>query len=399
MFQTVNRFDKGELTQVEKLDNGYLRCPARITRVGVFDYRLTDGSIRRELRLPEEVFSNDALSSFEDMALTNNHPPVPLNSKNTAKYHVGHVRDVRQDGETFVGAKVMIMNHDAIEAASGGKRELSCGYRCDLEMKSGVTDGIPGVDDGLHYDAIQRNIRGNHLAIVDKGRAGNEASLRLDGTDAVMVDEPSKRKVEPMLIKVDGVEVEIPDVTGAQTVQKMVDRADDLAEKNAALTKELATEKARADSAEEKTAELEKSHADAMSEEKIQEAVRERTALIEDAKKILGDKDPDGKPWKFDEMTPIEIKTAVVVKDSPKAKEQIEKIDEDQLLLYIDARYDRAIEGHETETKTNKGLSNLRRLTHRNDDGGNRSDADAAHEKMLKDLDERGSRPLGKQAD
>ena len=95
--QTVSRYDIAELSEPIKLDNGYLRCPARITRVGVFTYRLGNGKTRSELRLPEDVFKADAMESFSDMALTNDHPPVALTSKNTRKYQVGHVNSIRRE--------------------------------------------------------------------------------------------------------------------------------------------------------------------------------------------------------------------------------------------------------------------------------------------------------------
>lgn len=55
-----------------------------------------------------------------------------------------------------------------------GLRELSLGYSLDL-------DETPGVWNGQPYDAIQRNIRINHLALVEKARAGEQARLNIDG--------------------------------------------------------------------------------------------------------------------------------------------------------------------------------------------------------------------------
>ena len=51
-------------------------------------------------------------------------------------------------------------------------RELSCGYNLRL-------DETPGVWEGQPYDAIQRDIEINHLALVDKARAGEQARLNL----------------------------------------------------------------------------------------------------------------------------------------------------------------------------------------------------------------------------
>lgn len=196
--EQVRRWDTGTVGQVERTDQGYLRAPALITKVGVFAYKLPGGKVRRELRLPDEVFSDAAMRSFGIAPLTVDHPrkpdgePIMLNSRNTAKYQVGSVVEPRRDGD-HVAAYVQITDADAIEAAENGRRQLSCGYSCALERKSGVTAGIPGIPDGMHFDAIQRNIRGNHVALVNNGRAGSSVQLRLDQADGFQVEDTEHR--------------------------------------------------------------------------------------------------------------------------------------------------------------------------------------------------------------
>ena len=209
----VLRFDDGELAEPVRLDNGFLLCDARITRTGVFPYRRANGTIRRELRVPDEVFNADALGSFGLMPLTNDHPPEKITSRNARKSSVGTVSSPRADAE-FVRAQIMLTDEASINQAEGGKRELSCGYNCDLEELPGVTMGIPGVPDGMQYDAIQRNIRGNHVALVKLGRAGSQAALRLDASDAVMVtDETGDPKENRTMTKLtlDGIEYDAPE--------------------------------------------------------------------------------------------------------------------------------------------------------------------------------------------
>ena len=190
--EQVRRWDAGSVGEVERTDQGYLRCPATITRTGVFAYQQPGGKVRRELRLPAEVFDAAAMRSFGLAPLTNGHPPVMLSARNTARYQVGSVVEPRQDGD-HVAAYVQITDADAIAEAEAGRRQLSCGYTCDLETCAGVTDGSDGVPAGLHYDAIQRNIRGNHVALVDKARAGSTVQLRLDGADAFQIESDELR--------------------------------------------------------------------------------------------------------------------------------------------------------------------------------------------------------------
>lgn len=187
----VLRVDKQELSKAVRLDNGWLRAPATLTRVGVFEYHSPDGSVRRELRPPEEVFREDSLASFEQCPVTIDHPAVGiLDTRTTKMFQRGSVTSVRRDGANVVG-QVLLTDEDAIEAATKGrKKQLSCGYTCDCEEKPGTTSGIPGVADGQRYDAIQRNIRGNHVALVTRARAGENATLRLDSAGNVRLDWP-----------------------------------------------------------------------------------------------------------------------------------------------------------------------------------------------------------------
>lgn len=178
---SFRRFDLYDISKPVRLNNGWFRTDATITRIGVFEYRRPDGSIRRELRHPDEVFHKDALASFELVPVVVDHPAVGiLDTSTTRQYQRGSVANVRRDG-TMVKADVLLTDENSIEAATiGGKNQISCGYVCDCDETPGITSGIPGVLDGEHYDAIQKNIRGNHVALVSHGRAGEGANLRLD---------------------------------------------------------------------------------------------------------------------------------------------------------------------------------------------------------------------------
>lgn len=380
----VRRFDSGTLASPQRLDNGYMRCDARITRTGVFTYQLADGTRRRELRLPDEVFHPDSLHSFTDVALTNDHPSEPLTAKNTRKYQVGHISHVRAD-EQFVAARLMITDDEAISEAEKGKRDLSCGYTCDLDPTPGVTKSISGVPDGIKYDAIQKNIRGNHVAIVARGRAGPEVSLKLDEDDAVQVPrednqgagQPSgpegKRKMHK--IKIDGVDFEMTE-QAAQAVAKVMTKADE-AEAAFKEHKEAASkEKARADKAEEDLKATKAKLEERKDESEIREAVKARVSLVTTAGKILGDKTEDGKAWAFDDMSDEEIKRACVVKVSPGAKEKLDGCD----AVYLQARFDAAIEAHKEDKKKPSAAVNTMRHVGGSED---RMDAEAARKRMV----------------
>jgi hypothetical protein len=171
------RYDRTEI-KATRTDEGYLIDTPIVGRAGIQMYKNADGTIRRELRPPEEVFNADSLKSFAGKPVTDEHPGEPVTAKNAKRLSVGTMQgEGRQDGDNVV-APIIVHDGEMIDKIiKGGKRELSLGYKVDLEE-------TPGVWNGQEYDAIQRNIRVNHLAIVPRGRAGN-ARLNLDRHDAV----------------------------------------------------------------------------------------------------------------------------------------------------------------------------------------------------------------------
>ena len=144
-----------------------------LTRVGIFEYKNPDGSTRRELRLPEEVFAPESLASYKGKPVILTHEAGMIDSDNVQQEQIGTIlSEGTQDGDN-VRAQIII--HDA-RKLDYGLRELSLGYSLDLEETPGEWQGQP-------YDAIQRNIRVNHLALVEKARAGDSARLNIDGED------------------------------------------------------------------------------------------------------------------------------------------------------------------------------------------------------------------------
>lgn len=205
--ETEHRFDfLGAVSKFERTQVGGLRVPARVTRTGVLDYRRPDGTIRRELRLPEEVFNADSLASLAGATVTDlEHHRGLLNVHNWKDATLGHAEAVRQDG-AFVNVDLVVNDARAIADIENGRlHDISCGYSCRL-------DATPGIYEGKPYDVIQRRIRYNHVAVLPKGkgRAGPDVAMRLDAKDAECVEapdhqgsnmsEPSKQRV----IRIDG---------------------------------------------------------------------------------------------------------------------------------------------------------------------------------------------------
>ena len=284
--EKVQRYDNYAI-QAIKTDEGFVRDAPIIGRTGILEYRNVDGSIRREYRPPEEAFNVDSLASIRGKPITQLHHGLVTSANYFNSHPVGTViSDGRQDGNN-IRADVVIYSLNTDD------RELSLGYETELEETPGVTP------EGEHYDAIQRNIRYNHLAIVPRGRAGN-ARLNMDGNQSIEEVETMSTK-----IKMDnGIEYEVPAEVKV-AYDAMVEKAD-------ATKKDLDAMTAKFDSA---TAEIEKLKADAEKAEadfkaKFDEAVKTTIELRSIAQKHGIEK--------ADEMSNDEIKKAVVAKVHPK---------------------------------------------------------------------------------
>lgn len=168
----VLRLDSIPLDETYWTKEGYLIDHPVVTSTGIFEYQNPDGTTRRELRLPEEVFDPASLASYKGKPVILTHEAGVVDKRNVDQEHIGTIlSEGYQDGEN-VRAEIII--HDTDIMKKSGLRELSLGYALDL-------DRTPGVWKGQPYDAIQRNIRINHLALVDKARAGEKARLNIDG--------------------------------------------------------------------------------------------------------------------------------------------------------------------------------------------------------------------------
>ena len=168
----VQRFDSLPLDATYFTDEGYLVDHPIVTSVGIFVYHNPDGSERRELRLPEEVFAEKSLASYKGKPIIVTHDAGYVDTDNVKEESIGTIlSEGYRDGDD-VRAEIIIHDTDSLKKYK--MRELSCGYNLRL-------DETPGVWEGQPYDAIQRDIEINHLALVDKARAGEQARLNIDG--------------------------------------------------------------------------------------------------------------------------------------------------------------------------------------------------------------------------
>lgn len=342
-------------------------------------YYNADGSERREWRPLEQVMRPDSLATLISAPVTDLHPPEAVDSKNREKYDRGNLGDniIRDGGK--VAATMYVKDARLITAVErGDRRETSCGYNCELDMTAGVVPaGEP--DAGQRYDAVQRDIVYNHVAVVPHGRAGSEIRMRLDaaGNSIIPPVEGVHPKEENMTKeRIDGVDYEV----GTDAHRAAVARRDE-AEK--ARAKELADlkadrdkQQARADKAEADGKKVAADLEAAKDVKRIDALVNARTSMFTKARSILG------ADFKLDGLAEVEIKRAVALKDNPALKL------DGKPEAYIDALYEAAIarlDSSDERDDATEALANLRRDGR--DGRTQRNDGMSAYQRALEDAE------------
>lgn len=163
-------------------------------------YVKSDGSEEMEAKLPEEILSDSTVSSANSKPVTDGHHGLVTkdNSHDLMKGFTasnGHV-----EGNMLYNDITITDPNLISQIKNGSKRELSIGFETQMDPTSGTYNGAK-------YDAVQRNIRINHVAVVPKGRAGHEVRLIGDSAEAVEQVEPSEEKgnqMETRVVRADG---------------------------------------------------------------------------------------------------------------------------------------------------------------------------------------------------
>lgn len=318
--------------------DGYLVASARVSRANNVQVYLGDEMGRpdmpfvRVFRPASEVFSQDAMSSAAHKPMTNDHPSESVSAETWKRDAIGQMGDeVSKDGE-FVRVPLIMMDAAAIKDYESGKRELSLGYTADIDWTAGVTDS------GGQYDAIQKNIRINHVALVDKGRANQEFSIGDDANHwgarptTTQADGRKNQMTDNLrTVVVDGLSVSTTD-QGAQAIEKLQNDVKDAQAKMAdAETKHTEAVEAKDADIAKKQAEIDDLKGKVLDDAELDKRVQDRSELVTKAKSIAKDMETTG-------VSDADIRKAAVVAklgdDAVKDKSQ----------AYIDARFDILVE-------------------------------------------------------
>lgn len=288
-----------------------MRVEGYLTSSGVFAYPQPDGTTLREWRPPAEVEDATSVDSLKFVPVTIDHPEDDVTIDNVKELGVGVVGD-RIGVESIYAENISQMDYDkrpppnvklrASMILTDAKalsiiedktfREVSCGYYCDLEMTAGITP------DGEVYDAIQRGVRYNHLAMGVVGRHGPGVAIRVD-SKKTNPPAPAQAKETTMSVRkitLDSIPFEAPEQLAA-AIESMTKKHGDAlaaeAAKSVALTVELdavkvklGTESARADAADAGMKAAQKEAAALAS--KIKEGVKARKDLERTVEGVMG---------------------------------------------------------------------------------------------------------------
>lgn len=307
-------------------DEGFLRVPGKAARTGIQDYLACElglkdrdpNSIVKVYRPADEVFKDESLATYLGADVTNDHPSSLVNADTYRNTSVGVVTSVGRQENDFVVVDMVIKHKDAIKAVESGKCELSAGY-------TAIYDDTPGMTpDGEAYDFRQTSIKINHVAIVDRARAGMMARIFDEKTGGNM----------PVNITLDsGRVIDVADAANAQLVADAFDRSEKRV-KDAEAARDTA--QALYDSAQEQVKELQQK----CSDEAIKARVEQLSRVTTLARKVAGD------AFTCDSMDHVEIMRSALTAKRP-------TIDwASKSATYVEAAFDQACEKEDEEEES-----------------------------------------------
>lgn len=294
-----------------RTNDGYLVANARAVRTGV---QLYAGHEVGKPELPmvsvyrpaSSVFAADSLQSFTHAPITLDHPSTGVTSENWKELAVGEVSTAAQKDGDWIALPLILKDARAIQAVETGKRELSAGYTCELVWGDGMSPS------GEPYQATQTNIKINHLAIVDKARAGSKARIGDAqpvswGALPITADERTSPMADALRkVLLDGLQVETTDA-GAAAIEKLVaDKAKLVTDHATVIAARDASLAAKDADLAKKDAEIDALKAKVLDDAAIDKRVQDRADLITVAGAIAKDIKTAG-------LSDADIRKAVVV--------------------------------------------------------------------------------------
>lgn len=301
----VDKFDIEPKSMVET-EEGFLTGDAYVTRIGVFPYLNIEGDVYYQLRHPDDVFKEASLDTMKLIPMTLEHPKELLDKDNTFWHQIGFLGEnirVADDNRRII-ASYKITDPLAIDMIKErSKIEISMGYTLDLILEDGEYDNI-------QYSHRQTNIRYNHCALVEKGRAGSDVKIVLDSMACFDSINNNDYEINSGGTNMKLVKVQLDNGISYDAEAEVKIALDSALKDKKALEENLDSVKAEKEKIsgelDSVKAEFEKLKNKDHSEE-IAKEVKARSGIIAIAEKVLDSKDVN-----LDDMSNKEIKIACI---------------------------------------------------------------------------------------
>lgn len=364
------------LDRKHRTKDGYLAVRAKASRVGVYQYAgseidpdnkqgLRDRAMVNVLRDNGTVFDKAAARSFIGKPVTDDHPASAVTADNWTQHARGVIMGAMKEGD-YLAFDILLTDAALIDKIEAGKRQLSNGYAAELEF------GDFTADCGTKCEARQANLFGNHIAVVDRGRAGAECRIadaavceRMDADTLAKIirdgetysaaelgdkntrDGISKVGADLMATKqitFDGMPIEATDQAEA-AIRKLEGQVSSLTDSKAESDTKVGELTAAVSTKDGEIAALNQKLKDAeIGPDKLQQMVADRSALIERAKGLDPKIVTDGK-------TDAEIRKEVV---SAKLGDVAKDFDDNAIIG--------AFAGLTKDAKPNHGIDPVRKV-------------------------------------
>lgn len=229
MKKDILAFDKATVRKIDQ--DGKLHIAiSHITKAMVCPYfgheipnyqalGLDANTVYNLLRDPQEL--EKAAHTFNKLPILSTHKAVFVGQTDQEfkPYVIGFSGDDSVYNAPYVDNSLVIFDSVAIAAIEqSAQKEISCGYRYVPIMKSGSYDG-------MSYDGVMTDIVGNHIAIVESGRAGSDVVVG-DSNPFNEVNMKVKKIAEAVAVKLATDSKTVPDNL-EQIIKIALDEADE----------------------------------------------------------------------------------------------------------------------------------------------------------------------------
>lgn len=295
----MQRFDSVPIRDVSVDDQTGFLTVRRVPIAGsmVQPYKKADGTRTMEAKLPEYIFDTQTVESANNKPVTDGHPSELVTKDNVSKYQKGFTTSNAHVEGNKLYNDITITDGAMIDEINNGKRELSIGFETNVVPESGEFNG-------QRYDSVQKDIKINHVAVVNRGRAGHEMRLLGDSAEAIEDEDLGEESmsVETKTVLFDDEDVEVAS-KDASKITKGAKKLDDKDKEIAQLKAKIAELEGKSAGNEKKADSLEKELEDYKAkynkdsfDAEVEKAATERMGLLNKVKPYLGDEyDMSGK--------------------------------------------------------------------------------------------------------